>query len=115
MTMHVRYATKEDIDRWFQQAAPGTMRAVVVEDGGQLLGVAGLVRMGDHIQCFSSILDRLRPHKRALVKAARLVQQMVHEVNGPVFAVCSSSEPTAPGLLRALGFQPYQQEVWRHG
>ena len=114
MTVELRYATSDDIKKW-ARAAPGTMRAIVLADGDALLGVAGLVRMSDHIQCFSTMNDAARGHKRLLVRAARMVQQMVREVRAPVFAVCSDKEPTAPGLLSALGFKPFNDKVWRYG
>lgn len=112
--MIVRYATAEDMRQWFE-TLPGTIRAVVVEHDGRLLAIAGLIRMGDHMQCFSSMKDELRPHKYVMGKAALMVRSMVREVRGPVFAVCSVKEPTAPALLTALGFKPYAEEVWRHG
>lgn len=112
--MNVRYSTREDLIAWFGNV-PATMRAVVVEDDGRVVGIAGLMRGADHLQAFSAIKEELRPHKRVLVRVARMVQQMIEDVPGPVLAVCSEKEPTAPGLLSALGFRHWMDGVWRHG
>lgn len=112
--MNVRYSTREDLIAWFGNV-PATMRAIVVEHDGRLVGIAGLMRGADHLQAFSAMKDELRPHKRILVKVARMLQQMIAEAQAPVLAVCSEKEPTAPGLLASLGFRHWLDGVWRHG
>jgi hypothetical protein len=111
--MRVRYATAEDVKSWYG-SVPATMRAVVVEDEGHLVGIAGIARMGDHLQAYSEIKDELRSHPYLLAKASVMIGKMIRDANAAVLAVCSESEPTAPSLLSRLGFAPVDG-VWRHG
>lgn len=112
--MKIRYATREDLLAWYGNV-PATMRALVVENEGRIVGVAGVGRMGDHLQAFSSFTEELRGHKVTLGRAAIAFKKMLTEYQGPVLAICSQSEPTAPALLERLGFVPVQERLWRHG
>jgi hypothetical protein len=112
--MKARYATEQDLRSWFEGAVPTTMRAVVIDDDGRILGVAGIARTDDHMQCFSKITDELRPHKITMGRAAAMIRSMLKDA-GPVWAVCSPTEPTAPHLLKWCGFKHVQEGVWCHG
>lgn len=110
----MRLATHDDLMDWWGNV-PATMRALVVEDGGRILGVAGLAVMPDHIQAFSRFKDELRAHPFVLAKVAVLFKALLDDAGGAVMAVCSETEPTAPSLLRKLGFRHFAGGVWRHG
>lgn len=112
--MKLRHATRDDLVGWFG-SVPNTMRAIVIEDDGKLLGIAGISRMNDHVQAFSSISAELRGHKVLMGRAAVMFNKMLDDYKGPIFAVCSDKEPTAPGLLAHLGFTHWADGVWRHG
>lgn len=112
--MNVRHATEQDLRHWFNGTIPTTMRAVVVEQDGRLLGVAGVARNDDHLHAFSRITDELRPHKITIGRAAAMLREMMDGM-GQVWAVCSPTEPTAPNLLAWCGFKHQQEGVWRRG
>lgn len=112
--MNIRLATRDDLVQWWGRV-PSTMRAIVVEDGARVLGVAGLAIMPDHIQAFSSFKEELRPRTFVLAKVAVLFKAMLDETTGPVLAMCNEGEPTAPDLLSKLGFTAGPDGVWRHG
>ena len=112
--MKHRVATREDLMQWFGRV-PASMRALVMEDDGELLGIAGIAVMGDHIQAFSIQSDKLRDHKIAKGRMAVAFAKMLADVKGPVFALCSETEPTAPGLLAHIGFVPHSKRMWRYG
>lgn len=112
--MRHRYATREDLVRWFGNV-PATMRALVIERDGELLGIAGITTANNHVQAFSSQKPELAPYKVAKGRMTVAFAKMLAEIKGPVFAVCSEVEPTAPGLLTHLGFRHQSERVWRHG
>lgn len=112
--MIVRQATRDDLIDWFG-AVPATMRAIVVEEGGKVYGVAGISVMPDHLQAFSAVKPELRRHKYLMAKAAVMFGRMLDESKTGVLAVCSPTEPTAPDLLTRLGFRHWADGVWRHG
>lgn len=111
--MIVRQATRDDLIDWFG-AVPATMRAIVAEENGKVYGVAGISVMQDHLQAFSAVKPELRKHKYLMAKAGVMFARMLKDC-GPVLAVCSPTEPTAPDLLTRLGFRHWADGVWRHG
>ena len=113
--MMVRDATREDMLAWWGEV-PATMRAIVVEHAGQVLGVAGIARMNDHMQAFSAFKEELRAHRFTMAKAALRYMQMLNETKIPVLAIQSRDEPEAPDLLEKLGFTKQGEgRMWRHG
>ena len=112
--MKVRQATRDDLVRWFG-SVPATMRALVVDDGGDVIGIAGLALMADHVQAFSAMKPALRGKTFVLAKVAVMFKAMLADASGAVQAVCSEEEPESPDLLSKLGFVPVYDGVWRHG
>lgn len=112
--MKHRAATRDDLHRWFGRV-PNSMRALVLEHDGEIVGVAGIALMGDHLQAFSSQKDGARGRVMAMGRMAVDFAKMLRTAGGPVFALCSQSEPTAPGLLSHLGFAPVNERMWRYG
>lgn len=114
--MRVQYATEDEIRGWFGGKVPASMRAIVVKDGDDVLGVAGVVRAIDHVQAFSHIKESLRGHKVTMGRAAVMFRGLIGDYTGPIFAVCAKDEPTSPTLLSWLGFEKVYGEVWQwHG
>ncbi len=109
--MNIRYATEKDLREWFDGAIPTSMRAVVVEKDGRLLGIGGIARNEDHLQAFSRVTNELRPHKVTLGRLAVKVRALMEGL-GPLWAVCDPTEPTSPNLLAWCGFEHMQDGVW---
>ena len=109
-----RTATRDDLVQWFGHV-PASMRALVLEHEGEVVGVAGIAVMADHIQAFSVENEKAKGLKMAKGRMAVDFKKLLTGVNGKVFAICSQSEPTAPGLLEHLGFVPHSGRMWCHG
>jgi hypothetical protein len=105
----VRYATAEDLHGWYGGPPPMTMRAVVVEDAGSVVGICGLCRAPDHVQVFSHIKDELRGHWVPMARAAAMVRRMI---DGPVLAMQDCAEPTSGRLLQWLGLREIAPGIW---
>jgi hypothetical protein len=113
--MKIRPATNADLRQWFDGYVPTTMRAIVVDDEGAIVGIAGIARMGDHLQAFSGIKPALRERPVTIGRVAVAFSRMLEESAKPIIALCSDDEPTAPGLLSHLGFTQQHQRIWRYG
>jgi hypothetical protein len=112
--MKLRAATRDDVLAWFG-SVPATMRAIVAEHEGSVVGIAGVSTMADHVQAWSAFDEVVRGHPVLMARAAVLVRRMIESVSGPVTAVCSETEPTAPALLARLGFEQVEGRRWVHG
>jgi hypothetical protein len=113
--MIIRYATREDVASWFSGRVPETMRALVIEDAGEVLAIAGVTQSGAGQQAFSELAPRVREHRVMLGRLAIAFGRMLDAVGGSVFALCDAAEPTSPGLLAHLGFRDHGDSIWRRG
>ena len=112
--MRHRYATREDVAKWYG-SVPVTMRAIVIEDDGELIAIAGLAPEGFITQAFSDVKPRAKRHPIALGRMVAAFANMLKTVTTPVLAACNPDEPTSPGLLRHLGFEQQEGAIWRRG
>lgn len=107
--MIVRYATQRDLDTWFGNDMPFSMRAAVLVDCDRVLALGGIGYADGHMQLFSQVTDEARPHKVALGRLASLVRSMIR---GPVFAVQDCEEPTSRRLLEWCGLRDQGHGLW---
>lgn len=103
----VRPATRQDLQRFFGDVPPMTMRAVVAEEDGEILGVAGVKRENGCLVAFSDAAADPAQHKRLAVRMAREVLAMMR--GRTVYAVSR----TESALLPHMGFEHVEGEVWR--
>lgn len=56
---------------------------------------------------FSVVEDELRPHLKSMtvMRIVKAAHEAVMSSKCPIRAIASPNEPTAPGLLRRLGFE----------
>ena len=105
----VRYATAEDVLRWYGGPPPFSMRAAVAEVDGQLVAIGGIGLAGDHLQLFSSVALAGRAHVVTLARLAHLVRGMIA---GPVIALQDCAEPTSARLLEWCGLANRGNGIW---
>lgn len=105
--MNLRPATAADFIA-FAGAPPKMLtRAYVAELDGRVLAVGGLYYDSGVAFAFCEISDEMRTHRKAIMRGARLVMDVVIRTMGtPVYAICSRREPNAPAFLTRLGFEP---------
>lgn len=86
-----------------------SVRAWVCEIDGVPEGIIGLALLGSASCLFSSFREPLRAHLRSLT-ILRLIKKAESAVRGsrvPVWAIADPDEPTAPGILKRLGFERF--------
>jgi hypothetical protein len=101
--MNIRPATAADIALFYGEIeAP--VRMLVLEQAGAATGLAGLVLHDDGAMAGSWLLDAAQPRAAMLLAIAAL--GLIEQCSGPVYARPDPDEPTAPSVLRLLGFHP---------
>lgn len=102
--MVLRPATRGDLAR-FYGCVPASMKAIVAEHEGVIVGVAGLRYCGDKLLAFSELRESMRSHKKAILRAGRMLCRLMQDAKAPIYAVASKNEKNAAGFLRHLGFE----------
>jgi hypothetical protein len=86
-----------------------SLRAVVVDDGGRLIGMAGVIHTVP-LQCFGEFGDELRSKPRVLLKLADALKVILNSYTTTVY-VCADDEIEASGrFLEYVGFEKVEGE-----
>lgn len=104
--LHGRAATAADVKAFYPEMT-SSFRAWVCELDGEVQGIIGLALLRPVACMFSTFREPLRPHLRSLT-VLRLIKRAEAAVKAsrvPVWAVAEPDEPTAPGMLKRLGFE----------
>lgn len=80
------------------------MRAIAATLGGEVVGIIGVVREGEHGKYFSEFKPELRPHLKriTILRAIKASMEIVRSYRGPVVAVATTGEGCR--ILNRLGF-----------
>jgi len=89
---------------YFGEPSRGTMRAIVAEMDGKVVGMIGVVREGPVGKFFCDISPKLEPHLRSITiyRAIKDSMEIVKRYGGPV--VCVAEHAEGCRLLNRLGF-----------
>ncbi len=102
----LRRATAADAEAYYGASPLFSFRGFVAEVDGELAGIFGVYYQDGLPVAFSEMRDAMRPHKKAIAKACRMLMQFLNQLGGPVYAFASPTEPTSGYLLAKLGFKP---------
>jgi len=99
-------ATPKLVKRFYDGKPPiKTIRGfVAVAEGERVIGIGGISYEGKTMLAFTEMKPEMRKHKKAMARAVRLLETFYNNLPYPVVAFAHSEEPTAPGLLKRLGF-----------
>ena len=99
---------------FYGKPPPSLIRGYAGLIDGRVVGVGGVVFMGDYWLAFCDLKDEARGNLRVICKTAVKVRAMIAtRCRLPVIAFQDSSEPTAPGFLKHMGFVQDEEGVWR--
>ena len=106
MKLTSRPATAGDITK-FYPGLPCSVRAWVAEMDGEPQGIIGVALLRPIACMFSAFNEPLRPHLKhpSVLRLIKKAQGAVKASHAPVWAVAEPDEPTAPEILRRLGFR----------
>lgn len=106
MSPVVRPATSDDV-KLFYPDMHCSFRAWVCELNGEVQGIIGLALTRPMACLFSVFREPLRPYLKhlAILRGIKRAQALVQASRLPVLALAEPTEPTAPGILKRLGFE----------
>lgn len=99
----IRPINQGDIIDIYGHTLPYSVRGIAATIDGELVGATGVL-YSNPLQCFSSVSERLRKSPRTIVKAVRLIREILDSYTAPVYAIPDENEPTALGFLKHVGF-----------
>jgi hypothetical protein len=109
--MKMRPATREDIIALTGKPPETMMRAFVAEHDGEVLAVGGLYYCDGSAIAFSTMADKMRTHRKSIMRYAVKLTELFNASAVPVRAICSGKEANAPAFLERLGFVPERQSA----
>lgn len=112
--MQFRPAKPADLAK-FMDPVPYTVKAVVAEHDGEVLGVGGVYYQGMAVIAFSEFDPKMRRFATDMLRGARKIVEIVKSVRAPVYAI-PGPFASAPVLLKRFGFEPIEETnfyVWR--
>lgn len=103
----VRWATAEDIDKFYGGRPRQTVRAIVALVGGEPAGVIGLAQEAGWTVAFSDMKPAIGPHLRSLpvLFAIKEIMRLIRQSPGPVVAVANPDIEGSADTLRKFGFE----------
>jgi hypothetical protein len=98
----IRPATKADLKAFKGELPKGSLRCLVADLDGRILGVGGLCYSAGTISVFSIMRDEMKPYRRTILKASRLLAEMARECSAT--AIADDKHKNSRRLLTRLGF-----------
>lgn len=99
--MQIRPMLSEDLIASYGFGFPHAVRGFTAEHEGEVIGVAGIM-FSRPPQAFSKLNKKIHP--KDIVRAMRLMRQLLNKQSVPIYAMPDEDEPTANGFLRHVGF-----------
>lgn len=110
-----RPATAGDIRAFYGDRPHPTLKAIVVAQGPEILGVIGLAREATRAKFFSEIREDLRPRLKRMISLRTIwaAMELVRQSKLPVFAIAQEDEPDSHRVLKRLGFVHLEGDVYQ--
>lgn len=102
----IRQATARDARAFYGRDPIYSFRGYAAELNGDIVGLGGVYFEDGKPVVFSEIRDAMRPHKKAIAKATRMLMRMLDDLGRSAYAFACPEEPTSGCLLAKLGFKP---------
>ena len=109
--MIIRQATSKDVIEYFGRQFQQSMRGLVAEHEGQLLGVTGVLHTTP-LQAFSEMRPEMSHYPVTIGKAARRFKAILRGYNAPVYAIPSHQHPRARHMLEWMGFEKVNEDLY---
>lgn len=100
--IELRDARQPDIERFYGQTPPYSMRGIVALEDGEPIGIGGLFVFQGRLFMFSEIRPHALKYRRHILRAARRVLQLAA---GKIVYACAEQWDSAPRFLQHLGFE----------
>ena len=108
----IRALKRQDVIDMYGRTVWASMRGFTAELEGRVIGVAGIA-FAKPLQCFCALDDEMKDHPREIVKAVRIVRELLNDVDLPVYATPDEYETTADQFLKHVGFVPISEGMYQ--
>jgi hypothetical protein len=109
---HIRPATRKDVIDYLGKPYRESFRGIVADKGGKIIGMAGVIHT-EHLQAFSNFSQEMKEDKRAMVLGIRKYREILNSYSSTIYALPSKKEETAASFLMHVGFEPYNEELYK--
>jgi hypothetical protein len=112
----IRPARLSDFLAFYGHPPKNTLKAIVVEVDGKVIGFGGVERHPGMYVAFSDISEQLQSMPVLLMKAAKATIELVKQCNRPVVTIQAAELATSYNFLIHLGFVPTEEPevfLWR--
>ena len=100
----IKFASMAHAKEFYGDQYTKSFRGGVALLKGKVVGIAGLSFENEQMMLFSDMKDEMRPYKRDIVKAIRIIGKMVEKALCPIVAVADNKESLSEKILTKLGF-----------
>lgn len=99
-------ATKEHVREFYGENTRKSFRGYVAIMEGKVVAVGGISNEGGNKLLFSDLSEDMRPFKKDIVRAIRVLRDMVGNIKTPIYAIAHNTEALSEKLLFSFGFLP---------
>lgn len=102
----IRPATRDDVKSFAPDKLAPTVRAMVMDLDGEIVGIAGIALLNSRWRAFCDMHEAARPYKFRIARAAaRFFADLRREGIRYIYAECDEEEPRSLQWLTSLGFE----------
>jgi hypothetical protein len=106
----LRPATAEDVAQFYGGASLYSVRAIAADLDGKIVGVGGVYRVGKQMMVFTEISPEMRPYKKDIIRASRLVLAIINKYS-IVSAYIAPEIATAETFGKHFGFEEHGKSI----
>lgn len=110
--VELKAATRDLLQKFYGETQRKTVRAIVMVDGEEVLGVGGYYVQDSALVIFSEFKPEGFKHKKMIVRGTYELILAAHKTGLPIHCVPDPRIPTAERFLTQLGFEPLAEGVW---
>ena len=110
--IELSYATQADVEEFYAGQALYSCRAVIARLDGKAVGLGGVYRVGKQMCVFTEIRDEMKPYKKDIIRAARMVLEIINKYT-TVIAHPDPTQPTAESFGKHFNFEKAGQFMVR--
>ena len=107
--MVIRPATSDDVRVLMPDTFGKSLRAIVVEDGDRLLGIAGVIHTAP-LQCFSDFSEELRSKPKVILRSVYALRSILNKYDAEVYVVADEGVASSGRFLERIGFEKVNEE-----
>jgi len=99
-------------DKWWFTHHDKTVRGVVVELDGEIIGVAGVLHTSP-LQAFSEMSDKIRKYPKTVMKVMLSFKKVLEHYDLPMYAIANEDEHNSRKVLERIGFKPLDGRMYK--